>query len=54
MKSKYVILASALFISAATFAQKNEIKAAEKALKKGESKEAATILQSAESLISAA
>lgn len=51
MKSKYVILASALLISVATFAQKDEIKAAEKALKKGESKEAATILQGAESLI---
>jgi tetratricopeptide (TPR) repeat protein len=54
MKSKYVILASALLISVATFAQKNEIKAAEKAFKKGESKEAVTILQAAESLISAA
>ncbi|HEY4617437.1 MAG TPA: tetratricopeptide repeat protein [Flavobacterium sp.] len=54
MKSKYVILASALLISVATFAQKDEIKAAEKALKKGESKEAATILQGAESLISSA
>jgi tetratricopeptide (TPR) repeat protein len=52
MKSKYVILASALLISVATFAQKDQIKAAEKALKKGESKEAATILQGAESLIS--
>lgn len=52
MKSKYVILASALLISVATFAQKDEIKAAEKALKKGESKEAATLLQGAESLIS--
>ncbi|EIA07958.1 tetratricopeptide repeat protein [Flavobacterium frigoris] len=51
MKSKYVILASALLISVATFAQKDEIKAAEKAFKKGESKEAATILQGAESLI---
>ncbi|MFT5714074.1 MAG: hypothetical protein ACI9WT_000616, partial [Flavobacterium sp.] len=54
MKSKYVILASALLMSVATFAQKDEIKAAEKALKKGETKEAATILQGAESLISAA
>jgi tetratricopeptide (TPR) repeat protein len=54
MKSKYVILASALLMSVATFSQKNEIKAAEKALKKGEAKEAAVILQGAESLISAA
>lgn len=52
MKSKYVLLTSALLISVATFAQKDEIKAAEKALKKGESQEAVTILQGAESLIS--
>jgi tetratricopeptide (TPR) repeat protein len=51
MKSKYVILASALLISVATFAQKDQIKAAEKALKKGETQEAVTILQGAESLI---
>ena len=54
MKSKYVILASALLISVTTFAQKDEIKAAEKALKKGDSKEAATILASAESLVASA
>jgi tetratricopeptide (TPR) repeat protein len=54
MKSKYVILASALLISVATFAQKDQIKAAEKAFKKGEAKEAATILEGAESLISGA
>ena len=51
MKSKYVILASALLISVATFAQKDQIKAAEKAMKGGNSQEAATILQGAESLI---
>lgn len=51
MKSKYVILASALLISVANFAQKNELKAAEKAFKKGESQEALTILQGAEPLI---
>ncbi|MFV8325932.1 tetratricopeptide repeat protein [Flavobacterium sp. ZS1P14] len=51
MKSKYVILASALLISVATFAQKDQIKAAEKALKGGNSQEAATILQGTESLI---
>lgn len=51
MKSKYVILASALLISVATFAQKDQIKAAEKALKGGNSQEAVTILQGAESLI---
>ncbi|MBU0942291.1 MAG: tetratricopeptide repeat protein [Bacteroidetes bacterium] len=54
MKSKYVILASALLISVTTFAQKDETKAAEKALKKGDSKEAATILKGAESLIASA
>jgi tetratricopeptide (TPR) repeat protein len=54
MKSNYVMLASALLISAASFAQKNEIKSAEKALKKGNSQEAVVILQAAESLMSAA
>ena len=49
MKSKYVILASAMLISVATFAQKDQIKAAEKALKGGNSQEAVTILQGAES-----
>jgi tetratricopeptide (TPR) repeat protein len=52
MKSKYVVLASALLISVASFAQKDEIKAAEKALKKGNSQEAVIILQGAESLMS--
>lgn len=51
MKSKYVLLASALLISVATFAQKDQIKAAEKALKGGKSQEAVTILMEAESLI---
>lgn len=51
MKSKYVILASALLISVATFAQKDELKAAEKAMKAGKSQEAVTILMGAESLI---
>jgi hypothetical protein len=49
MKSKYVLLASALLISVATFAQKDQIKAAEKALKGGNSQEAVNILQAAES-----
>jgi tetratricopeptide (TPR) repeat protein len=49
MKSNYVILASALLISVATFAQKDQIKAAEKALKGGNSQEAVNILQAAES-----
>jgi tetratricopeptide (TPR) repeat protein len=51
MKSKYVILASALLISVATFAQKDQIKAAEKALKGGNSQEAVTILQGAEGVM---
>lgn len=49
MKSKYVLLASALLLSVATFAQKDQIKAAEKALKAGNAQEAITILQGAES-----
>jgi hypothetical protein len=48
MKSKYVILASALLISVIAFAQKDQIKAAEKALKGGNAPEAITILQGAE------
>ena len=51
MKSKYVILASALLISVIAFAQKDQIKAAEKALKAGNPQEAVTILNGAESLI---
>ncbi|KIA96832.1 hypothetical protein OA93_16650 [Flavobacterium sp. KMS] len=51
MKSKYVILASALLISVATFAQKDQIKDAEKALKNGDSKSAITILDAADYLI---
>ena len=51
MKSKYVLLASALLISVIAFAQKDQIKAAEKALKAGKSDEAKTILLDAESVI---
>lgn len=50
MKSRYLIIASALFLSIGSFAQKNEIKAAEKALKGGNANEAITILTAAESL----
>lgn len=53
MKSKYVLLASALLISVSNFAQKNEIKAAEKALKSGNAVEARTLLQQAEPLLAA-
>ncbi|AYN03334.1 tetratricopeptide repeat protein [Flavobacterium sp. 140616W15] len=51
MKSKYVILASALLISVATFAQKDQIKSAEKALKSGDTKSAISILDAADYLI---
>ncbi|MEO7979080.1 tetratricopeptide repeat protein [Flavobacterium sp.] len=51
MKSKYVILASALLISVATFAQKDQIKSAEKALKSGDAQGAITILNDAENMV---
>ena len=51
MKSKYVILASAVLISVSTFAQKDQIKAAEKALKNGNAAEAVAVLNQAESVI---
>lgn len=51
MKSKYVILASALLITVATFAQKDQIKNAEKALKSGDAQGAITILKDAENLV---
>ena len=54
MKSNYVLLASALLLSVATFAQKDQIKAAEKALKAGNAQEAITILQGAEAASAAA
>jgi tetratricopeptide (TPR) repeat protein len=54
MKSKYVILASALLISVIAFAQKDQIKAAEKALKAGNAPEAITILQGAATASAAA
>ena len=54
MKSKYVLLASAFVLSMNTQAQKDQIKAAEKALKGGNAAEAMTSLSQAESLLSAA
>lgn len=51
MKSKYVILASALLISVATFAQKDQIKSAEKALKSGDAQGAISILKDAENMV---
>ncbi len=54
MKSKYVLLASALLISVSNFAQKDQIKAAEKAMKNGNSAEAISVLNQAETLITSA
>ena len=54
MKSKYVLLASALLISVSNFAQKDQIKAAEKAMKNGNSAEAIATLNQAESTIASA
>jgi tetratricopeptide (TPR) repeat protein len=51
MKSKYVILASVLMISMATFAQKDQIKSAEKALKGGDAQGAISILNDAENMV---
>ena len=50
MKNRYVIMATVLLASINTFAQKDQIKAAEKALKNGNSAEAKTILKDAEPL----
>lgn len=54
MKSKYVVLASALLISVSSFAQKDQIKAAEKALKNNDAAGAKKSLLEAESLIASA
>ncbi len=54
MKSKYVILGSALMISFAGLAQKDQIKAAEKALKGGNAIEAINQLKQAEGSINGA
>lgn len=54
MKRKYIILTSALLLSVGVFAQKDQIKAAEKALKGGNAMEAMNQLKAAESSISAA
>ncbi len=54
MKSKYVILASAMVLSISSFAQKDQIKAAEKALKSGNAVEAMNQLKQAEGSISGA
>lgn len=51
MKRKYIILTSALLLSVGVFAQKDQIKAAEKALKGGNALEAMNQLKSAEGSI---
>jgi Tetratricopeptide repeat len=53
MKTKISIIATSLFISTAMFAQKDQIKAAEKALKNDNATEAKTILEGAETMITA-
>lgn len=54
MKNKYVLLAIAAVISVSAIAQKDQLKAAEKSLKNGNSQEALTTLQGAESIFSSA
>lgn len=51
MKIKNLAIATSLFISVATFAQKEELKAAEKALKSGNSAEAKSTLKQVENMI---
>ena len=51
MKSKYVMLASALVLSVATFAQKKELKAAEKAVKDGDAKQVLNLLKAVEPVL---
>ncbi len=53
MKNKFLIIATSLFISTTLFAQKDQIKAAEKALKNENASEAKTILEGAETMITA-
>ena len=54
MKRNYLLLASICLISVSVFAQKDQIKAAEKALKSGNAIEAKQLLAQAEPLLSAA
>lgn len=51
MKIKNFALAAALFISVASFAQKDEVKSADKALKSGNAEEAKSILEKVEYMI---
>lgn len=54
MKTKYVFIVASFLFSINNFAQKDQLKAAQKALKNGNAAEAVTLLQQAESLMSAA
>lgn len=54
MKTKIAIIASALLISATTFAQKDELKSAEKSLRNGDSQGALSVLKGAEGLMGSA
>lgn len=54
MKTKYVVLAASVLFSLQNFAQKDQLKAAQKALKGGNAVEAMTQLQQAEPLLSGA
>lgn len=54
MNGKFIMLASAMLLSVATFAQKKELKAAEKALKGTDMNEALTLLKNAEPLMASA
>ncbi|WP_066309163.1 tetratricopeptide repeat protein [Flavobacterium sp. TAB 87] len=51
MKNKVAIMASALLISVASFAQKDQIKSAEKSLKNGDAQGAISILNDAENMV---
>lgn len=54
MNGKFIMLTSTLLLSFATFAQKKELKAAEKALKGGDAKETLNLLKAADAVMSAA
>ena len=51
MNGKFIMLASALLLSVATFAQKKELKAVEKAAKNGNPEEVLALLKTTEPLM---
>ena len=51
MASKNIMLTTALLLSVAAFAQKDQLKAADKAIRKGNIQDAATALNEAEPLL---